>query len=188
MEMMDGVGRRLGTRKGLLLNVGKGSLNGREHNVLFRNDGDEHFTEVGYVNGAGRIEDGRGLAIFDYDEDGRLDLVLRNFRKPAAVLRNRGDAAHWVRFDLVGTKSNRDAVGARLRLRTGERWQTRVVNAGSGYVSSSSKRQHFGLGEAIHIDALEIQWPSGERTLLRDLEGDRAYQIIEGQSLSSGVH
>ena len=92
------------------------------------------------------------------------------------------------RFDLVGTKSNRDAVGARLRLRTGEHWQTRVVNAGSGYVSSSSKRQHFGLGDAVHIDELEIQWPSGERTLLRDLEGDRAYQIIEGQSLASGVH
>ena len=88
MEMMEGVGRRLNKPRGLLLNIGDGSLNGREHNVLFRNDGDEHFTEVGHVNGVGRIEDGRGLAILDYDEDGRLDLVLRNFRKPAALLRN----------------------------------------------------------------------------------------------------
>lgn len=188
MKMMEGVGRRLNKPGGLLLNIGDGSLSGREHNVLFRNDGGEHFTEVAHVNGVGRIEDGRGLAIFDYDADGRLDIVLRNFKMPAAVLHNLGEAAHWVRFDLVGTKSNRDAVGAKLRLRTGERWQTRVVNAGSGYVSSSSKRQHFGLGEAIHIDELEIQWPSGERTLLRDLEGDRAYQIIEGQSLASGDH
>lgn len=187
--MMEGVGRRLGTRGGFLLNIGNSSLNGRENNVLFRNDGGEHFTEVGYVNGVDRIEDGRGLAIFDYDEDGRLDIVLRNFRMPAVVLRNRGDAAtHWVRFDLVGTKSNRDAVGAKLRLRTGEHWQTRVVNAGSGYISSSSKRQHFGLGEATTIDELEIQWPSGEKTLMRDLEGDRAYQIVEGQALAGAIH
>ena len=181
---MEGVGRRLGKRGGALLNIGNGSLNGRENNVLFRNNGDGKFTEVGYVNGVDRIEDGRGMAVFDYDEDGRLDIALRNFQMPATILHNRGDAAHWVRFDLTGTKSNRDAVGARIRLRIGDRWQTRVVNAGSGYVSSSSKRQHFGLGPASRIDEVEIEWPSGERTQLRDLAGDRAYQIIEGQALA----
>jgi hypothetical protein len=184
MEMMEGVGRRLGKRGGTLLNIGNGSLNGRENNVLFRNNGDGGFTEVAYINGVDRIEDGRGMAIFDYDEDGRLDIALRNFYMPAMVLRNRGDAAHWVRFDLVGTKSNRDAVGARLRLRVGDRWQTRVVNAGSGYVSSSSKRQHFGLGAATKIDEVEIEWPSGERTHLRDLAGNQAYQITEGRALA----
>lgn len=177
---MEGVGRRLGKRGGALLNIGNGSLNGRENNVLFRNNGNGKFTEVAYVNTADRIEDGRGLAVLDYDEDGRLDLALRNFQMPATILRNRGDAAHWVRFDLVGTRSNRDAVGAKLRLRAGDRWQTRVVTAGSGYVSSSSKRQHFGLGSATRVEEVVIEWPSGGRSHLRDLAGDRAYQVTEG--------
>jgi hypothetical protein len=179
MEMMEGVGRRLGKRGGMLLNIGNGSLNGRENNVLFRNDGNGQFTEVAYVNDADRIEDGRGLAVFDYDEDGRLDLALRNFHTPATVLHNRGDAAHWVRFDLTGTSSNRDAVGARIRIRTGDHWQTRVVNAGSGYLSSSSKRQHFGLGSATQIDEVSIDWPSGKSSHLENLRVDRVYPIAE---------
>lgn len=194
MEMMEGVGRRLGKRGGALLNIGNGSLNGRENNVLFRNNGDGRFTEVGYINGVDRLEDGRGMAVFDYDEDGRLDIALRNFHMPAKLLHNRANSAHWVRFDLVGTESNRDAVGARLRLRVGDRWQTRVVNAGSGYISSHSKRLHFGLGAAAGssaavdlgtaptIDEVEIEWPSGKRTHLRNLVGDRAYRITEGQA------
>ena len=187
---MEGVGRRLGKRGGSLLNIGNGSLNGRENNVLFRNNGDGRFTEVGYVNGVDRIEDGRGAAVFDYDEDGRLDLALRNFHMPAIVLRNAvttqgaESPAHWIRFDLTGTSSNRDAVGARIRLRTGDLWQTRVVNAGSGYVSSHSKRQHFGLGSVERVDEVSIDWPSGERTELRDLDADRAYQITEGQAIA----
>jgi len=180
---MEGVGRRLGKRGGALLNIGNGSLNGRENNVLFRNNGDGGFTEVGYVNAVDRIEDGRGMAVFDYDEDGRLDIALRNFHMPATLLRNLGNTGHWVRFDLVGTNSNRDAVGARIRLRVGERWQTRVVTAGSGYISSNSKRQHFGLGSSTQIDEVEVVWPSGQRTLLRDLAGDRAYRITEGMAL-----
>jgi hypothetical protein len=215
MEMMEGVGRRLGKRGGMLLNIGNGSLNGRENNVLFRNNDNGSFTEVGYIQGVDRIEDGRGLAIFDYDEDGWLDLALRNFHMPAKILRNAGgrgssaeagyatdatddstnyasnqasnQAAGWVRFDLVGTRSNRDAVGARIRLRTGERWQTRVVNAGNGYVSSMSKRQHFGLGSATRIDEVEISWPSGERSYLRDLAPNRAYQIMEGQAIANSA-
>ena len=180
--MMEGVGRRLGKKGGALLNIGNGSLNGSENNVLFRNDGNGHFTDVAYVNAADRIEDGRGLAVLDYDRDGRLDLALRNFHTPATLLRNRGETAHWIRFELVGTKSNRDAIGARLRLRSGENWQTRVVSAGSGYVSSSSKQQHFGLGGAERIDELEIEWPSGERAVWRDLAADRIYRITEGES------
>ena len=76
--MMEGVGRRLNTSSGFLLNVGSHSLNGREHNVLFRNNGDGAFSEVGWVNGADRIEDGRGMAVLDSDSDGRLDLYAVN--------------------------------------------------------------------------------------------------------------
>ena len=176
---MEGVGRRLG-KSGFLLDIGTNSLNGREHNVLFRNDGDERFTEVGWINGAGRIEDARGVATLDADGDGNLDILLRNYATPAALLENRGRSGHWVGFELVGTNSNRDAVGARIRLRTADRWQTRVVTAGSGYLSGSSLRQHFGLGDATRIDEVTIDWPSGGRSVLRDLPAGRLHRVSEG--------
>ena len=177
---MEGVGRRLNTSRGFLLNVGNHSLNGRENNVLFRNNGDGAFSEVGWVNGADRIEDGRGLAVLDADHDGRLDIVLRNFYQAAGLLQNRQGSGHWIGFELEGTRSNRDAVGARIRVRSGELWQTRVVTTGSGYLSSSSLRQHFGLGNATHVDEVVIDWPSGERSELRNLEVDRLHSVTEG--------
>jgi len=177
--MMEGVGRRLNTSSGFLLDIGSNSLNGREHNVLFRNNGDETFSEVGWVNGADRVEDGRGLAVLDSDRDGRLDIALRNFHQAAGLLRNRHGSGHWVAFELEGTRSNRDAVGARVRVRTGDRWQTRVVTAGSGYLSGSSLRQHFGLGDATRVDEVVIDWPSGERSELRDLDVDRLHPVTE---------
>ncbi len=177
--MLEGVGRRLTGGDGFLLDIGDHSLNGRERNCLFRNDGDGTFTEVGFTNGADRIEDGRGLAVFDHDRDGRLDLVLRNHAQPAVLLHNRGEAGHWIAFELSGRRSNRDAVGARLRLRVGDRWQTRVVTTGSGYLSNSSRRQHFGLGDATRVDELEIQWPAGVKQMMRDLRADQYYPITE---------
>jgi len=186
---MEGVGRRLGDDKsGFLVDIGHHSLNGREHNVLFRNDGNEKFTEVGWVTGADRIEDARGLAIFDRDGDGRLDLLIRNYRTEPGLLLNEGPERSWVMFELEGTRSNRDAVGARIRLLAGDHWQTRVVSTGSSYLSSSSLRQHFGLGDADRIDRIEIDWPSGERTILQDIEPNRAYRIKEGDQLAAGAH
>jgi hypothetical protein len=177
--MLEGVGRRLESGDGFLLDLGDHSLNGRERNCLFRNNGDGTFTEVGFAAGADRIEDGRGLAVFDHDRDGRLDLLLRNNAQPAVLLHNRGEAEHWIAFELRGQRSNRDAVGARLRLRAGDRWQMRVVATGSGYLSSSSRRQHFGLADAERVEEVQIEWPAGTRQILRDLGVDREYRIVE---------
>src|SRR5690349_5760921 len=118
MDMFEGVGRRLDTRTGSFLDIGTHSLNGRERKCLFRNNRDGTFTDVAYVNGADLTEDGRGLSVLDYDRDGRIDLALRNYRQPAALLHNVGPAGRWVDVKLVGVRSNRDAVGARLRART----------------------------------------------------------------------
>ena len=82
----------------------------------------------------------------------------------------------------VGTRSNRDAVGARLRLHTAAGWQTREVHAGSAYLSGQSLVQHFGLGDATRVDALDIAWPSGEQTALGTLDADRRYLVVEGGS------
>ena len=110
-----------------------------------------------------------------------IDLVIRNYRQPAVVLHNVGPARHWLELELVGVRSNRDAVGARVRVQTPAGWQTREVHAGSGYLSGQSLVQHFGLGDETHASAVEISWPSGARTTLRDVTADRRYRIVEGE-------
>jgi len=183
MDMLEGVGRRSGTDK--LFDLGQHALDGYERNGLFRNNGDGTFTNVGWVHGADREEDGRGVAIFDFDRDGRLDIVLRNYRQPAILLRNTGPKRNFISFELVGTRSNRDAVGARIRVRTADTWQTRVVTSGSGYLSASSLHQHFGLGNADTVDEVEITWPSGLRSQLFSLSANQAYRIVEDAALGS---
>ena len=177
--MFEGVGRRH-AETGTLVSIGANSLNGNERKILFRNNRDGTFTDVAWVNAADRVEDGRGLSIFDYDRDGQLDVVLRNFRQPAQLLHNLGGRGHWLQLKLVGTRSNRDAVGARIRLRTGQGWQTRYVSIGSGYLSAQSLVQHFGLGAETRAAEVEIAWPSGLRTTLADLTGDHRYVVVEG--------
>jgi hypothetical protein len=187
MDMFEGVGRRLDSRTGSFLNMGQHSLNGRERNCLLRNNGDGTFTDVAWVNGADRVEDGRGLSVVDYDRDGRLDLVIRNYRQPAEVLHNVGATRHWLELRLVGVRSNRDAVGARVRVRTPLGWQTREVAAGSAYLSGTSLVQHFGLGDARRADAVEIAWPSGTRTLLTDVAADRRHVVVEPADTATRV-
>jgi enediyne biosynthesis protein E4 len=179
MDMFDGVGRRR-DRNGLMVDIGQHSLNGYERNVLFRNEGGGRFTDVAWVNGADRVEDGRGLAVFDYDRDGRLDLLLRNYRQPAELLHNQAPARHWIELALIGTRSNRDAVGAVVRVRSAAGTQTRVVSAGSGYLSASSKVQHVGLGDATRADDVTVAWPSGATSALGPLAADRRWTVVEG--------
>jgi hypothetical protein len=187
MDMFDGVGRRRDQTAGQLVSVGAHSLNGFERDYLLRNNGDGTFTDVAYVNQADRIEDGRGVAILDYDLDGQIDVALRNYRQPAQLLRNRGGAGHWLEIKLVGTRSNRDAIGARLTLTAAGQRQTREVRAGSAYLSGSSLVQHFGLGGAERVDSLAVRWPSGIETVLANLEPNRRYLLREGDAVAVAV-
>jgi hypothetical protein len=180
MDMFDGVGRRQDQARGSFLDIGQHSLNGREHKSLFRNNGDGTFTDVAWVAGADRTEDGRGLSALDYDGDGQIDLLLRNYRQPAVLLHNRGGTRHWIELDLVGVRSNRDAVGARVRLRAASGPQTHVVEVGSGFLSSHGHVVHAGLGAARRVDEAVITWPSGNETTLGDLDADRRYTVVEG--------
>jgi hypothetical protein len=119
------------------------------------------------------------VSTFDYDGDGRLDVLVRNYRQPAQLLRGVRGQGHWVRVKLVGTRSNRDAIGARITVAAGGIRQTREVNAGSGFLSQSSRIQHFGLGALLRVDTIHVRWPSGAETRLTGVAGDRVVTIEE---------
>lgn len=179
--MFDGVGRRRDQSTGQLVSIGEHSLNGNERKCLFRNNGDGTFTDVAYVNQADRNEDGRGVSIVDYDGDGQLDIILRNYRQPAQILHNTGSVGHWLELKLIGTRSNRDAVGARVTLTANGQRQIREVHAGSAYLSASSLVQHFGLGPQTHVDSIHVRWPSGMETTVSDLAADQRLMLREGE-------
>jgi hypothetical protein len=179
MEMFDGVGRRRDVSTGQLVNIGEHSLNGNERDCLFRNNTDGTFTDVAYVHRADRVEDGRAVAVLDYDLDGGIDLTLRNYRQPAQLLHHVGPRGHWLQVKLIGTRSNRDAVGARIIITTAQGKQMREVHAGSAYLSGSSLVQHFGLGELTEVDSIDVHWPSGARTTLRDMAANQRLTITE---------
>jgi hypothetical protein len=88
---------------------------------------------------------------------------------------------HWIQIHLRGTRSNRDAVGARVRVVTGAEVQTAEVHSGRGYQSHWGTRLHFGLGTSDRVDRLEVRWPGGHAEVLEDLEADRLHQILEGK-------
>src|ERR1700739_1565952 len=113
-----------------------------------------------------------------------MDLVVEDWQGSPMVLRNPGlRGRHWVSFELAGTKSNRLAIGARLKLVAGGMTQTDEIHSGGSYLSPSDLRVHFGLGKATKIDSLEIRWPSGKVETIKDLEADKLYSVLEGQGI-----
>ena len=157
------------------------SFSGYEQNCLFHNLGDGTFQEIGSVAGAGRMEDGRGFAVFDFDQDGDLDIVLRSM-PPHSLMLLRNDVGNrrgWLRLKLIGTKSNRDAVGARVKIETPRVQQLRQVSLGEGYLSGQSRVLHFGLDDA-RAAKVRVTWPSGLVQEIESLAGNRLWTIEEG--------
>jgi hypothetical protein len=126
----------------------------------------------------------RGTVFDDLDNDGDLDVVLLNSREPASILRNRhrerSGANHWLQLRLVGVKTNRDGVGARVRLVAGDLVPIDEVHAGRGYQSHWGARLHFGLGTHRHVDRLEVHWLGGGVDVLEHLPADRLLTLLEG--------
>jgi hypothetical protein len=159
-------------------------LHYREPMMLLRNMG-SRFLNVSSISGEvfHQAWVGRGMAIGDIDNDGRVDTVVTTNGGTAYVLRNETPSAnHWITLKLVGHKSNRDGIGAVVKVTTalGSQWAT--VTTASGYLSSSDPRAHFGLGTEKEIRGIEIRWPSGIMQTLKAVAGDRLLRVDEPRS------
>jgi hypothetical protein len=160
----------------------------KERKQLFHNAGNGTFKEVtdpALLGDLGVPMVARGLAVGDFDNDGRLDVLVNNQDGPAQLFRNRDRSPnHWVEFLTVGVRSNREGRHARFVLTAGGARQTATVRAGSSYCSSSDRRVYFGLGSADKITRVEVRWPSGQRDVLKDVAADAIYLVTEGRGIT----
>jgi hypothetical protein len=154
-----------------------------EPNAVFRNIGNGQFEDVSAFAGADFIRPAphRGLAFGDLDNDGRMDLVVTALGAPVSVFRNTTQTGnHWILLKLIGTKSNRMGIGARIRITTDDgRMLYNEASTSTGYAASSDPRVHFGLGSCRLIKEIEIRWPSATRQLMHDVTVDRILEVIE---------
>ena len=154
--------------------------------VLNINQGDGTFCDASQQAGPALQEKrvSRGVAIGDLFNDGNVDVVVEDLDGPPMVLRNKGlPGRHWVSFELAGTKTNRLAINARIKITAGGMTQTSQVLSGASYLSQNDLRQHFGLGPATKIDSVEIDWPSGTVDTMKNLEADKFYSVLEGKGI-----
>jgi hypothetical protein len=154
----------------------------RTPRVIFRNLGGGKFEELIGEGGPGIEEahSSRGVAFGDFDNDGDIDIVIMNQNEPPSLLRNDVSGNyHWLKVKLVGTKSNRGAIGATVIASYGGRKQAQAVMAQSSYLSVDDRRLHFGLGAAATAD-LEIRWPSGARESVTKVAADQLVIVHEG--------
>ncbi len=157
-------------------------LHYREAPLLLRNVDGRKFVNVGPVSGPVFQQKwvGRGLAVGDIDNDGRIDAVITENGGPAHILMNRTKTTnHWIGFKLVGHRSNRDGIGAVIRVDTSKGPQWYTVTTASSYMSSGDVRAHFGLGGDTAAKAVEIRWPSGIVQKLSNVEGGRYLRVDE---------
>jgi hypothetical protein len=157
----------------------------RARNVVLRNTGDGRFVDVSATCGDGLAPKkvARGVAFDDLDNDGRVDVVILNSRTAPTVLRNESPPGnHWLQLRLQGVKTNRDGVGAQVRVVAGQLVQLDEVHSGRGYQSHWGSRLHFGLGKHRRVDRIEVRWIGGGVDVVEGLPADRCLTIVEGTS------
>jgi len=144
------------------------------------------FEDVTALSGPGATtpHSSRGAAFGDFDNDGDEDVLIFNMNEPPSLLRNdyRGEN-HWISVKLQGTKSDRAALGAIVRVTAGGRTQARAALSQTSYYSHDDLRLHFGLGAAARAETIDVQWPSGGKETVRNVAAGRVVTIREGQGL-----
>jgi hypothetical protein len=166
--------------------MGNKSLSGYEKKRLFHNEHGTIFKDEAPRHGLDSIRDGRGVAIADFDNDGRLDIFTANANGEPYLYHNTlPGGRHWVQFALEGRKSNRTAVGAQVRLKAGDVTRLQYISGGNSFGGQSTSRVHFGLGDIAKIDQIEVRWPNGEKEIFGNIAVDKLHKIVEGTGKKS---
>ena len=162
------------------------SFDGHQRNACFLTIGPLRLTNYTNSSGLDFLDDGRGIGATDWDGDGDVDLVINNRTAPRLrVLRNVYSSANsFLKIRLAGTTSNRDAIGAKVQvhLRGSKQPLVKMLTAGSGRSSQSSKEMHFGLGKGTGVEKISVTWPDGSTQEFRDVAIGKTYRIVEGKS------
>ena len=148
---------------------------------LWRNEGDGTFIDVSLWEGITDTGSGKGLLVFDYDNDGDLDLfIVNNAGVPVLYRNDLANSNHWLRVKPRGRYSNRDAIGALVTVSSGGREQSREINGGSHFLTQSEKVAHFGLGASAAVaDLVTVRWPSGIEQQFADVAVDQVLEVTE---------
>jgi hypothetical protein len=160
----------------------------RARNSLLMNTGTGTFVDVSDSSGNGLlpVQASRGAGFDDLDNDGDQDVVILNIREGPTILRNdspRGN--HWLQVELRGTRTNRDGVGARVRVTAGDLIQVAERHSGRGYQSHWGSRLHFGLGKRDRVDCIEVRWIGGGSDVVKNVDADRIVIVTEDANMSS---
>jgi enediyne biosynthesis protein E4 len=155
----------------------------QEPRLLYHNNGNATFTDISPTAGAGinATSSARGLAVGDLWNDGQLSVVINNvYAKPSLLVNMVHSGNHWIAFKTMGTRSNRDGIGARITVTIGKRTLVDEVRSGSSYISQNDLRVHFGLGSATKVDAVQVRWPCGLVEHFENLSIDAIHALKEG--------
>ena len=157
----------------------------RERKLLFWNLHNGKFKDISLTSGPGITQpfNSHGVAAADFNNDGRVAILVNNSHDRPSLLKNTGPCGNWILFRFVGTKSNHDAIGARVTVRSSGHLQVQEVRSGGGYISQSDFRLHFGLGASSKVDELQVRWPSGLVETFQNLQANQILTITEGKGV-----